>query len=225
VGIAVGNLYIGATPTGASRSRYFAITESKEARQRRAHDSLRISNVLNAQANVRVDYWTLQAGRGTIPQEHIAIVPVAPHGSVVLSLDSASTALEAPRGLSLGVHVISDLPVVSALVVNNVARRGAGRQIATWLGVNEESIRNQWTFRLPVGHAVIDLYTGKTRAVLVTVRGSNGLASVTQSLRLAPHGSGRVDLTALFAARRLHPRGAIVVTVRANVALAAEPEL
>lgn len=227
VGTAVGNLYIGATPRGASRSRYFAITESKEARQRRAHDSLRISNVLNAEANVRVDYWTLQAGRGAIPQEHIAIVPVDPHGSVVLPLDTAntSTALEAPRGLSLGVHVISDLPVVSAQVVDNVARRGTGRLIATWLGVNEESIRNQWTFRLPVGHAVIDLYTGKTRAVLVTVRGSNGRASVTQSLRLAPHGSARVDLTALFAAHRLHPRGPIVVTVRANVALAADPEL
>jgi len=225
VGTAVGNLYIGATPRGASRSRYFAITESKEARQRRAHDGLRISNVLGAQANVRVDYWTLQPGRGAIPQEHIAIVPVDPHGSVVLPLDSASTALEAPRGLSLGVHVISDLPVVSAQVVTTAARRGVGRLIATWLGVDEESIRNQWTFRLPAGHAVIDLYTGKTRSVLVTVRGSNGRASATQSLRLAPHGSARVDLTALFAARHLHPRGTIVVTVRANVALAAAPEL
>ncbi len=228
-GTAVGSLYVGATPRGASRSRYFAITESKEARQRRAHDGLRISNTLNAEAHVRVDYWTLQPG--DFPRERIAIVPLSPHSSIVFPLDPAGTgaqhlpAREAPRGLSLGVHVISDLPVVSEEVVSGLATGGASRVIAARLGVNEEGIRDQWTFRLPANHAVIDLYTGRTRPVAVTVTGSNGRASVTQSLRLVPHGSGRVDLTALFAARHVHPRGTIVVTVRANKAFAAEPEL
>ena len=228
-GTAVGSLYIGATPSGASRSRYFAITESKEARQRRAHDSLRISNTLNAQAHVRVDYWTLQPG--DFPRERIAIVPVNPHSSIMFPLDPAGTsaqhlsALEAPQGLSLGIHVISDLPVVSKEVVSGLATGGKSRVIATRLGVNEEGIRTQWTFRLLAGHAVIDLYTGRTRSVSVTVSGSNGRASVTRSLRLAPHGSGRVNLTALFADRHVHPKGTIVVTVRADKALAAEPEL
>jgi len=228
-GTAVGSLYVGATPRGSSRSRYFAITESKEARQRRAHDGLRISNTLNAEAHVRVDYWTLQPG--DFPRQHISIVPLSPHSSIVFPLDPAGTgaqhlpAREAPRGLSLGIHVISDLPVVSEEVVSGLATGRKNRVIAARLGVNEEGIRTQWTFRLPAGHAVVDLYTGRTRSVSVTVTGSNGRASVTQSLRLAPHGSGRVNLTALFAARRLHPRGTIVVTVRADKALAVEPEL
>ena len=229
-GTAVGALYIGASPAGASRSRYFAITESAAARQRRAQDGLRLTNKLDAAAHVRVDYWTLRPG--DFPRERIAILLVSPHSSVALPLDPASTTalnlprVEAPRGLTLGVHVISDLPVLSEQVVRRDVSRGAGPLQGFSRGVDEGRVAARWTFRLPAGRAVVDLYTGRTRAVSATVTGrARDGRTVSARVNLAPHGSAGVDVDALFAARHIHPRGAIVVTVMADKALAAEPQL
>ncbi len=229
-GTAVGVLYIGADPVGASRSRYFAITESAAARRHRAQDGLRITNALDAAAHVRIDYWTQRPH--DYPRQHIDILLVGPHSAIVAPLDPASTAarhlspVEAPRGLTLGVHVISDLPVLSEQVVRRDVNRGVGALQGFSHGVDEVRIASRWTFRLPAGRASIDLYTAKTRAVTVRVTGRtrDGQTASTR-VPLVPHGSALIDVDALFAAHHIRPHGVIVVSVTADKAFAAEPQL
>ncbi len=232
-GTALGSLYLGPTPAGAFRMRYFAATTGQGAQKATkgraavgaANESLVLRNPLSSNASARLSLLIKRSGAKV--QTQALYVPVPANGTTVENLVTL-----APRETLVGVSLTSDLPLVVTHRIVRALAHGKSRTLQTSRGVAAPGKTARLTLAPGLGAVTVYNPGGKTATVRLTLSGKtkNGHTVSASARVLAAAGSllqvQTYDLTATLRREARTPlHGSLTITVQATRPVVAETAL
>jgi len=223
-GTTLGTLYLGPTPRGAGRQRFFAASAGRAAQKASVaqkaipavSEDLVLRNPLPVQAHVRVSMYTEDiAGSGK--QTRTIFVPLSPHGSAVEHL----SALTMGHPL-VGLSVRSDTPVIATRVAQQVVavRHGKTKLVILGSTTGVSTAHTAYRYILAKAHSVVDLFNPHTVSARVTLHIRAGWAYKTVTLTLPAYGSARTDVKTVLGVKMM--RDHVTVAIDGATSIVAE---
>jgi len=220
---ALGTLYLGPIPAGASRERWFAAGSGRPALKGTrstpaspaVSENLALRNPLPVQAHVRVLVYTAPTP-GAAGQARVITIPLGPNGTVVERFGALG--LGYPL---IGVDVQSDTPVIATRVARRILTHGKTSVLGTTRGLGAP--HRVYRYTLTGARTTIDLYNPGAAPARVTLSATGqGRSSKSIRLTLAAHDSARADVGSPVKPGGVRAPGALVVSVVADRAVVVE---